>query len=103
MTKKQKEIIQNTLRWIALLPALYITWVVGIYVAIPLGLFLTGEYTDFVQQSALVGMLFVVPGIAMFFVAKFIAPRYKNITGISAIVLCGLLAYWFVITMAQSY
>ena len=82
--------IKSILRWVALLPALAITWYAVAMAAAAIDGWLFKQYSFL----ALIIILMILPSIAMFFVARFIVPKYKNTSGIFAgilaVVLCAL-------------
>lgn len=72
-------------RWVALAPVVCVTWWV---VVILCSYLYSWFYTPNLLQYWGPLMLIFLPSVAIFFVARWIAPKYKNITAVSAVVLC---------------
>ena len=83
-------------RWVALAPVVWLVWVITVLVfAYIEGLCLPAEsWVDWGVYLFVLDIV-VLPGVAMFFVARWIAPKYKNITAISATVLSVLWGIYF--------
>jgi hypothetical protein len=97
--KKVKQKYIDILRWVILVPAVYTTWFVVV-----MGFAFVFRRVPILWNSDLIVIdLFVCPSIAMFFVAKYIAPKYKNIVGWVAVALCALFVFWFVSSLVYSY
>ncbi len=94
--------VKSILRWIALLPALAVTWYAVSMVSIEIESWMVDipAMTPGYALLSVIVTLAVLPSVAMFFVARFIAPKYKNISGISAVVLCIL---WVVFLLYAFY
>lgn len=86
MKQKTKDI----LRWVGVLPAICLVWLAITYTlgALVIGLvYSLGLFESYFWLTMFLSMC-VLPGIAMFFAARYIAPKYKNISGICAVILC---------------
>ena len=84
---KSKKKSYDIVRWIALLPAVCLVWWVASSVCLIIDAWTSSE-------------IFVLfPAIAMFFTAKWIAPKYKNLMGIFAVFVCLLwtLSFWYIL------
>ena len=92
--KKNNEKKQNIIefvRWVLLGPAVCVAWLVGVFIGTYiLQLSVTTEFFDSYAIGCLIFILFVIPSIVMFFAAKIIAPKYKNISGFVAVGICVL-------------
>ena len=83
--------INNTLRWFLLLPAICILWyIVAFGSAYIESWFYTPELWDSWGLAIMIADLFVFPSIAMFFVTKWIAPKYKIWLAWGSVILCAL-------------
>ena len=86
-----KEKNKNVLRWVLLLPAICIVWyIVSFGVAYIESWFYTPELWDSWGLAIMIADLFVLPSIAMFFVTKWIAPKYKIWLAWASVILCAL-------------
>ncbi len=72
------------LRWVALLPAVCLVWWIIPIICLYIERLLSLE----LLMWPLIIYFTILPAIAMFFVAKFIAPKYKITMGCAAILLC---------------
>lgn len=96
-----KQQTKNIIRWILLLPALCITWFVFVMLfAWVESLFYSPEILDSYGKILLYLDLFIIPSIAMFFVAKYLSPKYKTMMGCLSVVLCALWCQFFAIALA---
>ena len=92
--KKNNEKKQNIIefvRWVLLGPAVCVAWWSGMVISLFLERW--GLFLDFLDSYPIVCFFIVfviIPVIAMFFVAKGIAPKYKNISGFVAVGICVL-------------
>ena len=83
-------------RWIVLVPAICVTWLVVVFGwAFIEGFLYRWEFWQSLGESFIIVDFFILPSITIFFVARWIAPKYKNITAISAVVLCILWGVYF--------
>lgn len=85
---KKKEII-DVIRWVLLGPAVCAAWWSGLVISAFLERW--GLFLDLLDSYPIVYFFIVfviIPVIAMFFVAKGIAPKYKKISGVVAVVVC---------------
>lgn len=90
-TKKNND-VKSVLRWIALLPALAVTWytVAMASVEVESWMFSIPEMKPGQALASVIVTFIILPSVAMFFMAKFIAPKYKKISGMCAVGLCVL-------------
>jgi hypothetical protein len=92
--KQNNETKQNIIefvRWVLLGPAVCVAWLVGACIGAYISKwFVTTEFFDSYAIGCLIFSSFVIPSIVMFFAAKIIAPKYKKISGIVAVVVCVL-------------
>ena len=92
--KKNNEKKQNIIefvRWVLLGPAVCVAWLVGVFIGTYISKwFVTTEFFDSYAIGCLIFISFVIPSIVMFFAAKIIAPKYKNISGFVAVGICVL-------------
>ena len=99
-----KQQTKNIIRWILLLPTLCITWFVSVMLCAWLeSLFYSPDFLDSYGKTLLYLDLFIIPSIAMFFVAKYLSPKYKTMMGCFSVVLCALWCQIFVNALAYSY
>ena len=91
MKKRQKKKLLKILRWIILLPSICIVWLgVALVCAYVAGRFYTPElWSSWGLVLMRVGF-FVLPSVSVFFTARRIAPKYKNIVGWITVILCAL-------------
>ena len=83
-------------RWVVLAPVVWLAWVITVMLcAYVEGLFFSAELWDELGVYLLISDFVILPSIAIFFVARWIAPKYKNITAISAGVLSVLWGIYF--------
>lgn len=84
--------VKSILRWIALLPALAVTWYAVSMVSIEIESWMVDipAMTPGYALLSVIVTFIILPSIAMFFMAKFIAPKYKKISGMCAVGLCVL-------------
>ncbi len=76
---------EDIIRWILLLPALGVGWVVATVISLlVMFLFYVWGYENIFVFYA---FLFLMYAVLPFFVARWVAPKYKNIVGIVAAVL----------------
>lgn len=97
MKKNTKEKTLNILRWVALIPAICITWWIVIYICACIARFLFGPNfftSDYSILTFIIISFVILPAVAMFFTAKYIAPKYKIIMGCIAVAICIL---WVVV------
>ena len=90
--KQNNETKQNIIefvRWVLLGPAVCAAWWSGLVISTFLERW--GLFLDLLDSYPIVYFFIVfviIPVIAMFFVAKGIAPKYKKISGVVAVVVC---------------
>ncbi len=90
----------DVLRWVLLAPIVLLTWyiIMLLLAHIPHLMIAWGfeNLWGYIEIPALI-IGFLLPCIAVYFVAKYIAPKYKNIAGWSAVVFCPLcfFALWW--------
>ncbi|MBO4583343.1 MAG: hypothetical protein J5714_04800 [Alphaproteobacteria bacterium] len=100
----KKQNASNVWRYIALLPAICAVWVVVFFVGAYIESFF---YTHGLWVRS--GMFFIIvdffilPGSAIFFTTRWIAPKYKNITAIIATILCVLWGILLLYGLAHPY
>lgn len=83
-------------RWVVLVPAICVTWLVVVFGwAFIEGFLYRWEFWQSLGESFIIVDFFILPSVAIFFVARWIAPKYKNITAISAGVLSVLWGVYF--------
>lgn len=76
---------KNIIRWTLLVPALGVGWVVATVISLlVMFLFYSRGYENI---FVLYAFLFLMYAVLPFFVARWVAPKYKNIVGIVAAVL----------------
>lgn len=76
---------EDIIRWILLLPALGVVWAVATVISLlVMFLFYVWGYENIFVFYA---FLFLMYAVLPFFVARWVAPKYKNIVGIVAAVL----------------
>ena len=76
---------KNIIRWTLLVPALCVAWAVATVVSLlVMFLFYSRGYENI---FVLYAFLFLMYAVLPFFVARWVAPKYKNIVGIVAAVL----------------
>jgi hypothetical protein len=79
---------EDIIRWILLLPALGVVWVVVTVISLlMMFLFYSRGYENIFVYVFLYAFLFLMYAVLPFFVARWIAPKYKNVVGIVAAVL----------------
>ena len=102
--EKMKPQTKNIIRWTILFPTICIVWLLVMFLCIWIeGFFYSPElWMSFGNMFMLLDLL-IIPSIAIFFTARYIAPKYKNIVGIGSVVLCALWCCYFILTLAQSY
>ena len=92
--KQNNETKQNIIefvRWVLLEPAVCVAWLVGACIGAYISQWsVTTEFFDSYAIGCLIFISFVMPSIVMFFAAKIIAPKYKNISGFVAVGICVL-------------
>ncbi len=85
--------IHNIFRWILLVPVVLLTWYVVLKLLgpIPHLMFVWGfgNLWGYIETPAVI-IGFFLPCIAVYFVAKAVAPKHKNIVGWCSLVLCFL-------------
>ncbi len=86
----------DVFRWIILLPAICFTWLVCTMICAWIEHFFYNPAlwfgNVFITTVFIILDLLILPTIAVFFVSRIIAPKYKKHVGLFAIVLCVL---WF--------
>lgn len=88
----------NMFRWFILIPTIcFVWWVVALICSFVESWFYTPELWNSYGVIFMIVDFFILPSVAMFFVAKIIAPKYKNIVGCIVIFLCMLwvLFLWY--------
>lgn len=86
----------NIWRWVALAPLVWLAWVVTVMLCAYVdGLFFSAESWNEWGTYLFISDFVVFPSIAIFFVARWIAPKCKNITAISAGILSVLWGLFF--------
>ena len=84
----------DVLRWILLAPFVIATWYMVLFIVAPIPhlIYSLGwvKILEYLETPLFIIGGFVLPCIAVYFVAKYIAPKYKNIVGWSAVVFCAL-------------
>lgn len=99
-----KERNYNILRWAVLVPTVCIGWYLVASVCLSIeGLFYTPELWQSWGHIFMILDFGAMPCIVMFFVARAIAPKYKNLMGCMAIILCIVLAALLFYGLAHSY
>ena len=88
MKHRNNKQIYDILRWIALLPAVCLVWWIVLYICISIDQWFSTEPFFGLGLWVLIIYFAILPAIAMFFTAKYIAPKYKNIMGCVAVFLC---------------
>jgi len=79
---------KNIVRWTLLLPALGVVWAVATVISLfIMFLFYSRGYENIFVYVFLCAFLFLMYAVLPFFVARWIAPKYKNVVGIVAAVL----------------
>ena len=87
----QKKKTWDLIRWVLLGPAVCVAWLVGACIGTYISQWsVTTEFFDSYPIGCLIFISFVIPSIVMFFAAKIIAPKYKNISGFVAVGICVL-------------
>ena len=99
---------QNTksdiLRWVLLLPAVCLIWWLVVFLcALIESLFYSQYLWDSYGNIFLILNLFVIPGIAAFFTAWFLAPKYKVIAGCGTVVFVALWCLYFIGALGNTY
>lgn len=89
-------------RWVALAPVVWLAWVVTVMLCAYVdGLFSSAESWVDLGLYLFISDFVVLPSIAIFFVSRWIAPKYKNITAISATVLSVLWGIYFLYGLSR--
>ena len=79
---------EDIIRWILLLPVLGVAWAVVTAMSLfIMFLFYSRGYENIFVYVFLYAFLFLMYAVLPFFVARWIAPKYKNVVGIVAAVL----------------
>jgi len=79
---------KNIVRWTLLVPALGVAWAVATVISLlVMFLFYAWGYKNIFINVFLYAFLFLMYAVLPFFVARWVAPKYKNIVGIVAAVL----------------
>ena len=91
---KEQNKQMDVIRWVMLFPAVLVTWCICVPLLgwIP-HLFYRWGWVKILEYSENILAIvcgFLLPCIAMFFVARWIAPKYKNIAGWGAVAFCAL-------------
>ena len=82
--KSTNNVMLNVLRWVALVPVLCVVW----WLVVFCGMIVSRYSFMSVDTLWLVVFMLVLPAVAIFFTAHFIAPKYKNIVGWISVLLC---------------
>ena len=85
----------DLVRWIALLPAVCLVWWIASSVCLIIDAWTSSEIFFGLELWGMAICFILFPAIAMFFTAKWIAPKYKNLMGIFAIFICLLWTAFF--------
>lgn len=82
----KKQVIYDVLRWLVWMPALLIVW----YVAWACGVYTGFRWWGYDMPNWFFVWVasFTLPAVAGFWATKGIAPKYKNICGVVAVILC---------------
>lgn len=76
---------KNIIRWTLLVPALGVAWAVATVISLlVMFLFYSRGYENIFVYVFLYAFLFLMYAVLPFFVARWVAPKYKNIVGIVA-------------------
>lgn len=98
MKPKSKQNLSNALRWIVLLPAICLVWWTVSFICITIERWFPARLL--LGHHFWLGMItyfIILPAVAMFFTAKYIAPKHKILMGCIAVCLCILwgLFLWY--------
>ena len=81
----------DVLRWILLVPAVILSWhIVEFMASVVARWFYAPETWEKLGVTVIIMGLFVLPCLAVFFTARYIAPKYKNLIAWSTVLLCVL-------------
>ncbi len=94
----------DIVRWVLLLPAVCLVWVLVMFLCAWIESFFYSQYLwESYGIMFMILDIFVIPGIAMFFTAKFLAPKYKIIAGLVTVFLCALWCQYFIWALSNTY